>query len=516
MTGAIIALAAAALAAALGAVGCGDASPAIAPSTSPTRPFAPVARFSEPQVTIPAHEGVAAVPHSFFGFSTEYWTLPVDELHAELYRRVISYLHVRGDGPFVLRIGGDSSDHTFYDPRHGPLPRWAFDLTPQFVDRTALIVRALKLRVILDMNLITGSPELAGAWAHFAESQMPHRSIIGFEIGNEPDLYDYAFWLSVTQGVRIATDALPRDISPADYAKDYDAYARVLGHVEPGVPLYAPALASPGSDRSFISTLLAASHPGLRVISGHRYPYSGCTDRDSPAYPTIGRLLSEAATAGMAQSVKPALVIAHHAGYPFELTEFNSITCGGLTGVSNTFATALWAPDAEFELFRAGIQGIHLHARQYAINDPFTFDATGMTARPLLYGLILFARTLGPDARFVPLHLESGAALHLKAWAVEVGRDTLHVLLINKGPNRLRVGLSLPARGAGTVERLLAPGPDAVSGETLGGRWLGRDARWHGKPVRERVRGHSHRYQVAMPAYSSALLSVRLAGGSLS
>ena len=50
------------------------------------------------------------VPSSFFGLSTEYWTLPVDLRHIGLYRRVISLLQVPGDSPFVLRIGGDSSD----------------------------------------------------------------------------------------------------------------------------------------------------------------------------------------------------------------------------------------------------------------------------------------------------------------------------------------------------------------------------------------------------------------------
>jgi hypothetical protein len=31
--------------------------------------------------------------------------------------------------------------------------------------------------------------------------------------------------------------------------------------------------------------------------------------------------------------------------------------------VSDTFATALWAPDALFELLRAGIDGVNVHVR---------------------------------------------------------------------------------------------------------------------------------------------------------
>ncbi len=489
------------------------------PAASPPRYdvlFAPVAHFAQPSVTVPARESLVNIPRSFLGFSTEYWTLPVDELHAKLYGRVLSDLHVPGDGPFVLRIGGDSSDHTFYDPRYGHLPRWAFDLTPEFVDRTAAIVRRLGLRVILDMNLITGSPKLAGSWAQYAETKMPPGSIIGFEVGNEPDLYSQAFWLSVTAGIRISGDGLPRDITPTDYAADYHAYARVLTHVAPGVPLFAPALANPGADRSFISTLIASPHPGLRVISGHRYPYSGCTPPDTPQYPTFARLLGEQATAGMAASVRPAVLIAHRAGFPFELTEFNSVTCGGLPGISNTYATALWAPDAAFELMTADVRAIHLHERETIVNDPFTFDPTGMQARPLLYGLMLFTRTLGPHARLVPLRLKSGAALHLKAWAVRVGARTLHVLLINKGPNSLRVGLDLPARGPASVERLLGPSPAATTGVTLMGQSFGHEATWQGRRVRTRIRPRARgRYTVPLPPYSAALLGLDVSPGAL-
>ena len=45
---------------------------------------------------------------------------------------------------------------------------------------------------------------------------------------------------------------------------------------------------------------------------------------------------------------------------------------------------------------RVGAQGINLHARQYAVNDPFTFDAAGLHTHPLLYGLILLHAPLDP------------------------------------------------------------------------------------------------------------------------
>jgi hypothetical protein len=200
-------------------------------------------------------------------------------------------------------------------------------------------------------------------------------------------------------------------------------------------------------------------------------------------------------------------VVRRSADLPFRLTEFNSITCGGLFGVSNSYATALWAPDAVFEYIRAGVRGVNLHARVRAINDPFTFDARGLVVHPLLYGMVLFARTLGPNARLIATRLHATAP-HLKAWTVVVGKRTLHVLLLNKGPTVASVAMALPANGRATVERLLGASPAATSGESLGGRQLTREGGWSGRALSEVVRPHGHEYTVALPPYSAALIRV--------
>jgi hypothetical protein len=467
------------------------------------------------QLAIAPNASTSRIRESFLGLSTEYWTLPVDELHFALFRRVISLLHVPSDGPFVLRVGGDSSDRTLYDPETLRQPRWVFDLTHEYVARTARAVRELRLRVILDLNLITSTPNMAGAWATEAQSAMPRGSIIGYEIGNEPDLYSQSFWLAETQDDRFAGPVLPRAITPGTYAADFNAYARVLAPIAPFVPLFAPALANPRHSLDFIRTLLARRHPGLGVLSGHRYPYSGCAFPRSAFHPTIDRVLSEQATSGMARSVEPLVRLARGAGLPARLTEFNSVTCGGLPGVSNAFATALWAPDAIFELMRAGFQGVHLHARQTTINGPFTFHGRGLLARPLLYGLIMFARTLGPDARLVTMQRQIPSSVPLKAWAVEVSGNELHVLLINKGPRSVTVGLKIPASASATLQSLLAPSVSASSGETLAGQSLDENVTWHGTRRIDVVSPHGRGYTVTTSPYSAALLSVPLSPGAL-
>jgi hypothetical protein len=205
-----------------------------------------------------------------------------------------------------------------------------------------------------------------------------------------------------------------------------------------------------------------------------------------------------------------AIRLAHRARIPLRLTELNSVTCGGLPGVSDTFATALWAPDTLFEFLRAGVQGVNLHIRANKINGPFTFRGSRLRPRPLLYGLIMFARTLGPSARLLRLRLNAKHSLHLKAWAVKVDGTTLHVLVIDKGKRPVSVAVHAPGTGAATVERLLAPSAVARSGVTLGGQQLGPSGDWAGRPKIETIAPGPNGYRLILPGASAALLSVRL------
>jgi len=38
--------------------------------------------------------------------------------------RVLAMLHVPGDGPVLLRIGGDSADEALWEPRTRKMPEW--------------------------------------------------------------------------------------------------------------------------------------------------------------------------------------------------------------------------------------------------------------------------------------------------------------------------------------------------------------------------------------------------------
>jgi hypothetical protein len=459
-------------------------------------------------ISIAPRARTRVVPDSFLGLSTEYWAVPAFERRQALFARVLSLIHVRGDGPVMLRVGGDSADHSFFDPDLRRQPPWMFALTPGWLRNTSSLLRRAHARVTLDLNLVTGSPLLAARWASIAYRALPRGRLAGFEIGNEPDIYSRRYWRAIVARRTSWAADLPTRMSAGAYSQDFQNYARALATVAPGVPLGGPALANPALDEHWISTLLAADRGALGTVTAHRYPLSACVKPRSASFPTVARVLSERATAGMAHRIRPAVELAHSAGLPFRLTELNSVTCGGRPGVSDTFATALWAPDALFELLRTGVDAVNVHVRADAINAAFTIGRSGLGARPLLYGLILFTRTLGPHARLITLHLHSGRARHLKAWAVLASPRRLSVLLINKGDRAVRARLRLPATGAASVQRLLAPAADSRDGELLDGQRLGAGGRWVGRRQVQQIAGDRGRYTVSVPRWSAALVSV--------
>ena len=506
---------------------CGGATPAPSSSAAvgharhrPVR-LAPVSAV----VSVAAAAARTPIPHSYLGLSTEYWALPLWSQEMPLLERAMSLVRVRGDGPLILRVGGDSADHTFWDPTEARMPAWAFSVAPKWLSQARALVRRLGVRLILDLNLITDTPGVAAQWAHAARSALPPHSIDAFEVGNEPDIYSRADWLAITAGRgldgrlagrQFGGAALPAALTARDYVRDFRAYAAALDEVAPQVMVAGPALANPIHHGRWVQTLIDGAHRNLGLVTIHRYPYTGCPGRRATrSYATIGRVLSPAASTGMAAGLRPLVDAAHDAGLPLRLTELNSVNCGGRAGVSDAFATALWAPDALFSLLRAGVDGVNLHVRAAAVNAPFALGPAGLQARPLLYGLILFARTLGPDAQLVTLHSRLSRPANVSAWAVRVGRDSLRVLLIDKSRRSERASLRLPASGPADVQRLLAPSAAARSGVTLGGRALGADGRWQGMPTRQTVVPRGGAYTVTVRRMSAALITVRVRPGAL-
>ena len=204
-------------------------------------------------------------------------------------------------------------------------------------------------------------------------------------------------------------------------------------------------------------------------------------------------------------------------GLPFRLAETNSCYQGGKRGVSDTFASALWGADLMYQLATAGGVGINFHGGGYGWYSPIAGTvSSGFTARPIYYGMLLFAQA-GPGYLIdASLDNQPDAPL-LTAYGVlnDTGNapGTARAIIFNKEADRaahLTIDIGEPAAQA-RVLRLTAPRLDDTQDVTLGANPVGAAGAW--LPEREEALAvHNGTATIELPAGSAALVSFNLGG----
>jgi glycosyl hydrolase family 79 len=457
----------------------------------------------------------ATIPRSFLGLSIEYPDLPLytgsPAQPNELYLRLLGALAAYGNGAPTLRIGGNSGDQSWWNPAGLPRPANVFhDTTPQWIEALSVPVRRVGSRVVLGLNLALNDPANARAFAEAAISRLPPGAVELLEIGNEPDLYTRP--TSFYVGRRLRQRPLHRPAySPEQYLQELDAYVGALSPL--GVPLGAGGFASAAWDARTPS-LLDRFAGRIKALSAHVYPLRTCgAVRRRPPGRLIARLLANRRAVERAAEIG---AVARSRGVAFRLSEANSTVCGGVKGVSDTFATALWATNALFGYMAARAQAVNLHTWHGAFYAPFSFPQRDgrvvARVRPLFYGMLLFARATAHRAQL--LETSPRRARGLRIWATRNLGGTTRVVVVNTSKQLARrARIAIAGLGApGTVERLTAPSLHAKGGIALAGKSYGgstADAVLRGRHAGERVRARRGRYEVVVAPASAAMLTVR-------
>lgn len=436
------------------------------------------------------------VPPSFLGLSMETDESASFETNVPALASLLRLLQT-GDGPVYLRIGGQTADNTYLnDPSNGfTVPHGKIPIDSTYMQRLGQLASTVPLSVMFDLNLAAHDPRMAAAVASDLLQALPTGSLTALEIGNEPDLYSTLTYRN---------QPWAGNYGPANYGSDYGTYAQALASAAPGVPLAGPSLAALGQD--WFGALLTADRPNVGLLTGHRYPLSACAAPGTPQYPTITGQLSNQAAARLANSTRAAVATAHQAGLPFRLDELGSATCTGIYGVSDTFATALWASDALFNMLAVGVDGVNVHTRYNTANTPI-WGAGTPRIRPFFYGLAVFARTLGPGAQLIQTAITGQMPTGLSVWPVRVRGDAMHVLVVNKASTTATVTLQAGAQSSAEVQLLqsssMAPGAQV----TFGGQQIADDGSLQGTQVTSTIDAQDGAYDVTAPPLSASLLT---------
>ena len=463
-------------------------------SCAATVPAAAAAGYSA-GVSFDSGRPGAPVPADFLGLSFEVKSLPVIGTYAD--RGNLASL-LRSLGPGVLRFGGVTADtQVAWTGDGGALPDWArIGLGAGDFDGVARLAGETGWHVLLTLNLGHYDPPAAAAEAAAAHAALGS-SLAGLAFGNEPDAFAHS---------QLRPD--PWGFSP--YQAQLWDYRTALGPGEGLVALAGPDVASGRARLAWLQAEADDVAPDLLTV--HYYPLSWCAG----FVPGIPDLLSRGVKGAENRELARMAAISAASGIPLRVDETNDISCGGEPGVSNAFASALWATDFLARAMAAGVAGVNFHT---SVANPLGYSpiaadmpdalATGqLTAHPEWYALLLAQQLLGDRPLPTTVHA-GGSGLSAQAFLSPGG--AVRVVLVNErgaGPARSVALTVLHGLAAATVLRLTAPSAGATSGVQLGGASVTPDGTWSPAPPGPLIPARSGTLPVAMSAASAALVTI--------
>ena len=301
----------------------------------------------------------------------------------------------------MLRIGGDSTDGTWW-PIRGMIPPGGiyYRLTDGWLRITQALAADLDAKLILGINLAAGRPAIAAAEGR------------AFLAGDRPPVHrrrsrsatsPTSTARSPGTGIAAATSTGPAaaryDIS--DYSQEFARWSKAL----PNVPLAGPAVSGPAGWASCRSSSQPSqprsSSPTTAIRCAHASPIPPIA-----GYPSIPNLLADSSLgrsrrrAGTVRVGRPP----PRSAVPADRDQLGFVR--GRQGVTDTFASALWALDTLFDMASVGVDGVNVHMLPGSNYELFTVSQTASGTwqafvHPEYYGLLMFAQAFPPGAHLL-------------------------------------------------------------------------------------------------------------------
>ena len=407
---------------------------------------------------------------------------------------LIGLLNALGGG--VLRIGANSVDETTWTP--DGTGQISGQVAPVDIANFAAMIRRCPLwKVIYGVNFdgkdgSTASPALAAGEASYAAQQLGAQ-LLGFEIGNEPDLYGSG----LTYDIFLNGGTLPDGTVVAGW----NAFAQAIRSAVPHAVLTGPAASS---DKKGWAEDFAPSETGnIALLTEHYY-----ISNYSSAAPSIPGMLAYPGP-GIVSALQTLQTAASANHLPFRIDECNTYFASKKpAGVANAFAAALWAIDFIFTNAQYGSSGVNFHntgntSGYAAIGES---DSVIASVQPLYYGMFLFSKLFPlslPGVLLESTLTVTGVAL--SAFAVAL-LDGTRVVLNNKDTasaanvtisgfapwTRTALITTLASAGDTPADQLANLGIYNGGGPiTFGGEPVALNGQWNGRPTEMPVSGAS-------------------------
>jgi hypothetical protein len=360
----------------------------------------------------------------------------------------------------VLRIGGNTSEFTQFTTNEavgasaidaaGPDSSKHVDsdtpVTPKALSNLRAFLDATNWRCIYGLNGARGTAENAAEEASYVDKILGPR-LIAFQIGNEVDAWRTRY--------RPATWSYP------DYWQQWVQFHKAIVAKAPHAKFAGPDIASRVAYVTGFAEDAKMSAPDVVMLTSHYY---GMGPAGAPGM-TIDRLLTP--DPKLEGYLKTTMEAAHASGLPYRMSEGNTCWNGGQEGVSDTLASALWAPDMMLTFATVGCAGVNFHGGGEGYYTPIAGTiAKGFERRPEYFGMKLMKPLLGATLVRSTLTCDNktGDDERISAYAA---RNAGHTLLMAINKTAQPAEIKTPLRGARQAWVLSGPAIDAKQGVTL-------------------------------------------------
>jgi hypothetical protein len=466
-------------------------APAAQANAAAAQPSLPIA------VTIDRLDPGPPVPREFLGLSFE--AAALDQIAQYADRGDLVKL-LRSLGPGILRFGGITADQNIaWTDTATPRPPWASRaINAGQLQAIGRLSRRSGWKVLLTVGMAHFEP-VAAAREVAAAHRALGPNLTAIEIGNEPNAYG-------NHGFR----ALPWIAQ--GYEEQVSEYREAIQALTPGVPIAGPGVSGSGIFIEWGEEEALSQQPAL--LTGHHYPL-GCAQKPPP---TIESLLSIVTRGRESASLGTYMKVSRNQHVPLRIDEANSVSCGGVAGISNTFASALWATGYITQVMAAGAVGINLHGHPgncagytpLCAPNPASLAKGALRAQPDWYALLLSRSLVG--YRPLPTTVTGEGEPNLVVASFSGPAHSVQVVLVDDEPPgshplalRLNVGAGM---GPGQILRLTGPGPSATGDILLGGHAVAADGSLRAPIHPERVTAHAGAVTVKLAPSSAALVTV--------
>ena len=417
------------------------------------------------------------IPGDFDGFGTQFSPSPENNYRGPASSPIyllgganrpnrVFYQLMKNLGGGTLRSVDGYTSETCWNPSEAPYPdACPFAMTDDFINGYVKASAETGWGVLVAINLAQNSAPWALQFGvRFAEAAKatPGSKLLGFEVGNEPDIYERNLLLGRT------TVRAP-GYSWQDLVKEWKPYVTAFksNPATAEIPLVGPVFDQAGWTESKLGPFIdAVGAKNLGFVTVHHYASSRCGGR----VVTIPDLLSEALNDAFMAKAKGWVETVNNRGLDLVHGETNSVSCEGQKGVSDAFASSVWGLDWLFTNFNVGMRRMNFLANNSYYSPVFVTTAANPDndeviylnfVAPLYYAMYTFS-TQAQNRHILPASIKTEA--NIKAYAVrETATGPVTVFVINKDLKASGKVVVTPSAhmGKGALLSLQAPALDS-------------------------------------------------------